>query len=105
MKEAWGSFVIGKSFADDNANDIAKETILDTLRECGAVISKDFKLSLDITQTDGDEEGFTPINTIARGITMSAFSSALFQAAGPEASYLPTDASKLESIINGGGKP
>ncbi len=105
VKEAWGSFVIGKSFADDNANDIAKETILDTLRECGAVISKDFKLSLDITQTDGDEEGFTPINTIARGITMSAFSSALFQAAGPEASYLPTDASKLESIINGGGKP
>ncbi len=102
VKAVWGNFCIANILAKGDAKDRARQAILSTLKECGGEISPNMKLNVEISQSNDTSDNLAPISSIAKGLTMGAFSSALFQAAGMEAAFLPTDAARLESVINGG---
>lgn len=102
VKEAWGSFSLSDSSLKDITRSSARRTILSTLKECGAELSKNFKLNISFIPSDDPEDENAPIKSVARGLTMGAFSNALYQAAGESASVLPTSAEKLEAVLNGG---
>lgn len=102
VKEAWGSFSISDLQQENENRHIARRMILNTIKECGGTLSESFKLNLEFTLSADPADQNAPIGSIVRGLTLSAFSNAICQAAGEEASYLPVSAKKLEKILNGG---
>ena len=102
VKEAWSSFSISDLQQESEYRQVARRAILNTLKECGGVLSETFKLNIEFNLSADIADQNAPVGSVVRGLTLSAFSNAICQAAGEEASYLPVSAKKLEKILNGG---
>lgn len=102
VKEAWGSFSISDLQQEGEYRQVARRAILSTIKECGGVLSEEFRLNIEFILSADIADQNAPVGSVVRGLTLSAFSNAICQAAGEEAAYLPVTAKRLEKILNGG---